>query len=249
MDFVIPCHPKDIETVAMSVECLKSMSVCDEVYVISPEDMRLESTVHVDDREFDAWVDIDAIRRRWLSEHAPMAYRSNWLYQQFLKLYCPEVIKGLSDSCVVIDADSMFVRDVQFDGSRFQYCMTRKPHKPYLRTYKRLMKRQARSRFSFISHHMVFNQAHLKDLIGHVESLHGKSFFDAVLDCIDYRQLSTFSEWDLYGNWMCDTHPEICDHRQLKWCDVPEVPSTEDLKRWSADFDMVCAHAWIRGVK
>ena len=64
---------------------------------------------------------------------------------------------------------------------------------------------------------MIFNKKKLQDMISSIEKRFDKSFVESVLGVLDYNQLSGFSEWDLYANYMLLTSPEMSQQRQLSW--------------------------------
>ena len=43
---------------------------------------------------------------------------------------------------------------------------------------------------------------------------------------------------------MLARHPELAEHRQLKWHDVRAAPNLVERARLAPDFDFVAAHAW-----
>ena len=249
-DLVYPCHPKDVDTLRIAVRNARKFTTCDNIYVISPEDLHIEGTIHISEALYSEYVTLDGIHTRWMTEDPNMAYRSSWVYQQLLKVYAPRVITNLKDNYLVFDADSIIVRNIDFNPSKFQYCKPTEYHIPYVESYERLMKEKVPTDQSFIAHHMLFNKEIVLEIIGHVESLHGCSFCDAVLSCIDYHELSSVCvEYDLYGNYVASRYPEMMEHRQLTWSEISYIPSDQQMNRLSESYDFVSAHAWMRGFK
>jgi hypothetical protein len=251
IDFVIPCHPKDIETVELGVYSIQKLSCSNNVYLISPEDLKLKGTIQILDREFDSYCSLNIIKEIWKEKNERLSYRSSWIYQQLLKLNTHKIISDLTESYVIVDADTFIISDVDFDPNIFQYCIASEYHKPYLETYEKIMKRKPNSGFSFIYHHMVFNKKFVQELIDYIEKIHNKKLFDVIVDNINYNEASTFSEWDLYANWMWDNHKDLCVNRQLKYACTNNIPTKKSLDELQikTDIDIMSAHAWIRGIE
>lgn len=250
-DIVIPCHPKDSDNLIQTIKSLRNLSKKRKIYVISPLEINLnleDQYLHIKDCLFDKYFTIDEIKKRWLTEYPSLAYRSSWIYQQLIKLFSYKVIDDLTESFIFLDSDTMILRDINFDTDKFQFSIPQENHIPYKISYKYMTGLDAEN-FSFIFHHMMFKKQYLDEIINHVESLHGKSFVDVVLDSIDYSQSSAFAEQELYGNWVYTKHREICELRQLKSTNLNFIPNDDQMKFLSRDFDLVSSHAWIRGIE
>ena len=250
-DIVIPCHPKDSQNLRQVIKSLKNLSNKGDVYIISPEviDLQIKEEYKcINDSEFDDLFTIQQIKDRWIQKDSQFAYRSSWVYQQLLKLFCHRKIENLTDSFLLLDSDTMILRDIDFDVNKFQYCIASENHIPYKVTYKNMTGFEAEN-FSFIYHHMMFNKKYLDEFIDHVETLHKSSFFDALLNCMSYDNQSPFSEWDSYGNWVYRNHNDVCKQRQLKARNLNYIPNDFQMIQMSSDFDIVSSHAWMRGVE
>ncbi len=65
--------------------------------------------------------------------------RNGWYYQQLLKLYASLVIEDMLDDYVVVDADTLFLKDISFkSGGRYMFNMGTEHHIPYFEHMKRL---------------------------------------------------------------------------------------------------------------
>jgi len=247
LDFVIPCHEKDFETLNLCVKCIKqNISNINNIYIISNTDLKIKNTIYVPEQNFNTLISLQAIKNIWETKNKQLSYRSAWLYQQFLKLLSYRVIKQLSEQFVVVDADTLFLRDISFDSNKFQYCIANEYHQPYLHPIKHLLNVSVTIEHSCICHHMVFQKSKLDKLIYEIESRFNLSFVDAVLACLNYNELSCFSEWDLYANFMLINFPELCEHRQLKWLDINYIPEQKDIEILKKKFNFVSCHAYRR---
>ncbi len=249
IDFIIPCHPKDFPSLNLSINGIKNISCYKNIFVISKEDPKIEGVTFISENKFDKFVTKDKIKNIWEEKNKTLTHRSKWIYQQFLKLLSFKVIENLSDSFVIVDSDTIFLKDIEFDSNIFYYCKAEEYHIPYLNPIRILLKINETIGFSTISHHMIFNKEKLSMMIDQIENSFGKTFVDIVLDIIDYNEGSCFSEWDLYSNYMLLTHKEMCQQRQLKWQNIPYVPNDFDLKCLKKPFDFVSCHAYYRGIE
>jgi|TARA_R100000482_G_C5094117_1_gene132329 hypothetical protein len=250
-DIVIPCHPKDSDNLRQTIKSLKNLSNKGDIYVISPEPINLniaDEYHHVSDSVFDDMFTIDEIKERWAKENTQFSYRASWIYQQLLKLFCYKKIEHLTESFMFLDSDTMILRDIDFDTDKFQYSIPQENHMSYKKTYNKMTGLEAEN-FSFICHHMMFKKEYLDELVSHVENLHGDSFFNVMLNSMEYDNQSPFAEQEMYGNWVYAKHNEICEYRELKTKDVGFIPSDFQLIAMASDFDMVSSHAWLRGIE
>jgi hypothetical protein len=231
-DIVIPCHPKDKENLVQTVKSLRNLSNKRKIYIISPDKIDLGVTDeyhYISDSSFDTYFTVHEIKKRWLTECPKFSYRSSWIYQQLIKLFCYKVIEDLTESFIFLDSDTMILRDINFDTNKFQFSIPQENHIGYKKSYKCMTGLDAEN-FSFIYHHMVFKKEYLDEMVNYIEKLHGKKFFEVLLDSIDYTDPSAFAEQELYGNWVYAKHREICEHRQLKSSDINYIPSDEQMK-------------------
>ena len=249
IDFVFPCHPKDFSSLRLTIEGVKkNISNYNNLFVISEEDPNIDGVIHFPEEKFSNLITKEEIRTIWEKKNKGLSNRAPWIYQQFLKLFSGSVIPNITESYVVVDSDTIFLKDVEFDDSKFYYCRAREYHIPYLNPIKKLLGIEETIGFSTICHHMIFNKKKLQDMISSIEKRFDKSFVESVLGVLDYNQLSGFSEWDLYANYMLLTSPEMCQQRQLSWADIRIIPNQEQMKELKTCFDFVSCHAYLRGV-
>lgn len=251
IDFVIPCHPKDFPSLKLSIDGIKNnIEAVNKIYVVSKEDPKIENAIHISEEKYIPYVKKERIEEIWSIRNPRLLYRSKWVYQQFLKLLSAKVIPELTESYVVVDSDTIFLRDVVFDLKKFYYCKAEEYHKPYLIPIKLLLGVEETIGFSAISHHMIFSKSKLNELIDYVEKkFGGESFFESVLSILDYDEASCISEWDLYANYMLLNYPELCENRQLSWKDISFIPTKKDLEVFKNDYDFVSCHAYRRGIE
>jgi len=251
IDFVVPCHPKDFPSLKVCVNGIKeNISVANRIFVVSNDNPNIDGVIHVPEQNYLPYVQREQIAAKFEKHNQSLLYRTKWIYQQFIKLFSAKVIPELTDSYVMVDSDTIFLRDVSFDPEKFYYCRAEEYHKPYIEPIKKLFGIEQTIGFSTISHHMIFNKQKLNRMISMVEKrFNSESFFECVLSILDYNEASCMSEWDLYSNYMLLNYPEMCQQRQLVWEDISFIPVKSHLDEFKENFDFVSCHAYRRGIE
>ena len=197
--------------------------------------------------------------------------RNGWYLQQLLKLYAGQIIPGIISNYLVIDADVFFLKPTSFfnkvkiiDSSGFneinQYVFTAgyEYHKPYFDHMKRLHPTfcKMKANCSGISHHMMFSNVFLKEMMQMVEEHHhAKSakknkpfwqiFIDSIKEHLNHDPIyidSGASEYELYFNYMLQYHPDLVGVRRLKWMNVHyHYDPNENVFN---DFDYISIASW-----
>jgi len=166
-----------------------------------------------------------------VARHFSCHNKCGWYLQQLLKMYAGRVIPGLLDY-LVVDADVVWFKELTMiagrgdDGrpSRFYYDTAAQHVAPYFQQINRLTGGQVHRvdrALSGVSHHMVFKLDVLEELLKHVEKLHDKPFWKAVLDTVDPKAGSGFSEYELYFNFALLYHTETAEVRHLTFANGP----------------------------
>jgi hypothetical protein len=250
IDFVIPCHPKDFPSLKLSVMgILKNISSCNRLFVVSKENPNLDNVIHIPEDNYFSYITIGRIEQIWKTKNPSLTYRSKWIYQQLLKLLTVKVIENLTESFVLVDADTIFLRDVLFDNNKFNYSKVEDYHKPYHNPTCNLLNIKNTIGFSTIAHHCIFHKEKITKMIDEIENRFNKTFVDIILDIIDYDEASCLSEWDLYANYMILNFPEMCQQRQLFWEDISFIPVKSHLDEFKEHYDFVSCHAYRRGIE
>jgi hypothetical protein len=251
IDFVIPCHPKDFPSLKICVTSIKeNISIVNRIFVISNDNPNIDGVIHFPEQNYTTFIDREKIAEKFRQYCPNLLYRTKWIYQQFIKLFSAKVISELTDSYVIVDSDTIFLKDIFFDPDKFYYCKAEEYHKPYLEPIKKLFDIEETIGFSTICHHMIFHKKTLNEMMENVkEKFKSDSFFDTVLSILDYTESSCMSEWDLYANYMLLNYPEMCQQRQLIWEDISFIPVKSHLDEFKEQFDFVSCHAYKRGIE
>lgn len=248
IDCLILSHQKDFDSLLLCIDGIKKNILnLNNIFVVSNVDPNINDVIYISEDRYKQFVNFEKIVNKFESCNLNYSYRSGWIYQQFLKLLSAKAIPELTNSYVVVDSDTIFLRPVTFDAEKFYYCKAFEYHIPYLSTIKKILGIEETIGFSTICHHMIFNRKILNEMIDYVETrFNSNSFFDCLLDLIDYNELSSLSEWDLYSNYTLINHPELCEQRQLKWIDIDYLPEQNDLNNLKENLDFISCHSYLR---
>jgi hypothetical protein len=248
IDFLIPTHKKDFKTLEICVKSIKeNISNLGKIFIVSSEDPNIPGIIYVSESKFDQYINFKKIESNFNYWNSDFSYRSGWIYQQLIKLLSGIVIPELTESYVVVDSDTIFLRDVHFDSQYFYYSKVDEYHLPYVEFTKKILGLNDTIGFSTICHHMVFQKKYLSEMIDDVKRrFYSESFSDCVLNLIDYNELSSMSEWDLYSNYMITKHPGLCKQRQLSWENLSVLPTSCDLNILKNNYDFISCHFYLR---
>ncbi len=148
--------------------------------------------------------------------------RNGWYLQQLLKLYASLVIEEMLDDYVVVDADTLFLKDISFkSGARYMFNMGDEHHIPYFEHMKRMHPSfEKMVKFSGISHHMIFNRMIVSEMMMLVERHHNFTpFWEVFLSEVvpEQRPFSGASEYEMYFNYMLKNHKDKVIPRKIKF--------------------------------
>ena len=148
--------------------------------------------------------------------------RNGWYLQQLLKLYASLVIEDMLDDYLVVDADTLFLKDISFKSSgKYLFNMGDEYHIPYFEHMKRLHPSfEKMVKLSGISHHMIFNRMILSEMMMLVERHHNFTpFWEVFLREVvpEQRHGSGASEYEMYFNYMLKNHKDKIIPRKLRF--------------------------------
>lgn len=148
--------------------------------------------------------------------------RNAWYFQQLLKLYASLVIEEILDDYVVVDADTLFLKDISFkSGERYMVNMGDEHHIPYFEHMKRLHPSfEKMVKLSGITHHMIFNRTIVIEMMNLVERHHNSTpFWEVFLKEVvpEQRHGSGASEYEMYFNYMLKNHKDKIIPRKIKF--------------------------------
>ena len=148
--------------------------------------------------------------------------RNKWYVQQLIKLYAFTKIPKLTDDYLVVDADTIFCKPIEFINEEGKYYFQTGKISQDLISYFHHMNAMHPSLkstgYNFIHHQMIFNKHRLQELFRLVEDYHDKKpFWRVFLENIKHYYYNGASEYQIYATFMYIHHPDKVLLRNLKY--------------------------------
>jgi hypothetical protein len=143
-----------------------------------------------------------------------------WYFQQLLKFQFafqqPE-----DDHYLIWDADTVPLRPLQFFDAQGRMLLTKAQeyHEPYFLTYEKILGRPAPREFSFIAQHMLIKKSVLRGMLGEIERhcAGDENWAWKIMRNLAGEGSNRFSEYETYGHYLKEKHPELVQFRELPW--------------------------------
>jgi hypothetical protein len=211
---VIPATAQHKPVVALSIKRLQQQLPSARFLVVCPDPARYADMV-----SDDIAVEPD-------SAYAPVSkpqlsglltpekrHQAGWYFQQLLKYAI--VVKSGARQVLVLDADTVMLRDARYEPGTF--FTSRERNDGYFIHYQRLLGLSPRLKASAITNGMWFESEALSMMLGAIERQHGGIAWWRTIISIANGIPSTgaFSEYETYANWYAATfgsHREIPIH-------------------------------------
>jgi hypothetical protein len=175
--------------------------------------------------------------------------RNGWYLQQLLKLYASFVLEEMLDDYVVIDADTLFLREISFKSDdKYMFNMGDEYHIPYFEHMKRMHPSfEKMIRFSGISHHMIFNRKIVSEMMALVERHHNAPFWEVFLKEVvpEQRHGSGASEYEMYFNYMIKNHRDKVIPRKIRFENTGSPVEYVLANMVNTDIYYASLHGWI----
>lgn len=138
--------------------------------------------------------------------------QSRWYLQQFIKL---EILNQLGTDKIAVlwDGDTVPLQPISFvsEDGLLNYFTGSENHTPYFETIHKLLGIDKQVPHSFISQSFPIKTQWFQELKQSIESRSGKSWFEAILEAINFTHSNAFSEYETLGSFIAHKHcEEIC---------------------------------------
>ena len=227
-DIVIPLGPNDINFINKVVEeCIKNINFRN-IYIVSKKDPGVG-----------IWISENLFPFK-LEEINFREDRRGWYFQQLIKLYAGNIIEGILDNYLVIDADTIFLRPVTFIDSSgvFLFNTGTEYHQAYFTHMNKIHPSMKKTHpCSGICHHMMFNKQLLNEMFNFLSP--NEPFWVTFMKHVDQTQHSGASEYEIYFTYLNLYHKESIKIRNLEWKNVSKFEYYPNL-------DYVSVHWYMR---
>jgi glycosyltransferase involved in cell wall biosynthesis len=248
LDVVIPAIDKDARTLPLAVRGLRENLAhrIGDIFVLGPVESGIRALA----------VDLGC---RFVDERALLPFgkeqiaynvkghdRAGWLYQQLLKLAADAVAS--SSEYLLLDADTVLTKKQAFMvGDRHVLLHSDEFHKPYFDVASELLGMPPQTLLSCVAHNMLISVSRLKALREHLERRHGRPWHAAILDAVDYSQVSGFSEYELYGQWCLACYPDATEREYFFNLAIPRTDTSYETlhRKYGAYCRSVSIHSYL----
>jgi glycosyltransferase involved in cell wall biosynthesis len=245
MEVMIPCAEKDISKLAIVIKGIRdnlkhpisrivvvgSESTRQEISIVQPE------VVFIDEREV-----LSDIPNRVLIDGTD---RSRWIYQQFLKL--EYVSNSESLKVLVLDADTVLTTPQKYEveGKDLILCND-EWHEPYHRM-NRALGMGVNHKLSGVCHSALMDVSICKTMLMQLTQESNKPWRNRILDTLNKSPLLSFSEYQIYKDFMLLNHPdniviEYASNKSVSWSKSDF--SEQKLLGMNGLFRSVSFHSW-----
>jgi glycosyltransferase involved in cell wall biosynthesis len=171
--------------------------------------------------------------------------RSRWMYQQFLKL--EYVSNSESSKVLILDADTVFTtpQKYEIDGKDLILCID-EWHEPY-HQMNMVLGMGVNHKLSAVCHSALMDVSVCKNMLKQLAQESDKSWRDCVLDALGKNPRLSFSEYQIYKDFMVLNHPddfviEYASNKSVSWnsSDLSELALIET----KGLFRSISFHSW-----
>ncbi|MDU0808903.1 DUF6492 family protein [Aquirufa regiilacus] len=180
-----------------------------------------KSIVLIDENKLIDGLNMSVIKEA-LNNHCHNDKAYGWYFQQLLKLAFSQ--SQYAKKCYLIwDSDTVALNPLTFiDGDKYNILPKSENHKPYFETIERLLKLPIIATHSFISEHMIIDTEIMKSMLLNIEQSSfykyssNEKWFEKCIYATDPEVIQGFSEFETYGNFCLNFHPNIMKFRWLR---------------------------------
>lgn len=204
IDVVIPVIEKDLKILPL---CLEGIRQCVNnpimaIYVVAPLNGAIQAfcaeqgLVFIDERSVLGYSSSDI---HYLVNGD--TDRSGWIFQQLLKL---SGTIGEADEFLVMDSDHVLLCPHTFIevGGKYVFYQSKEFHPPYYENAFKLIGQENVSPLSYVAHKMIFSRKELANLKEEIEKRNQLKWDQAIIRSLNPNELSSFSEYEIYGNYL-----------------------------------------------
>jgi hypothetical protein len=143
--------------------------------------------------------------------------RLGWYLQQLIKM---AVLKEFSNDEILLiwDSDTVPLKKISFlkKGLIGHYKGT-EHHEAYFNCIGKLIGLPRKVSYSFVAQCLAIKGKWSSDFFADIERRHGKPWHEAIIDCIDFNEMSGFSEYETLGTFIQHHYPSEITILKNKW--------------------------------
>ena len=253
---VIMMAKKNMDLLELVAAYIRRNLLCKAIVVIGKNDLREKCEEYgcefIDEDKLYDTLSYANVQRMLLNRDVFAKSYTGWYFQQFLKMAYSTVCED--EYYLVWDADLIPLKKLGFfdeDGRPFFDVKTE--YLPsYFCTLSKLFDGRIKKHndYSYISEHMIIKTEYMRGLILELENnskLSGNLFYERIINTIRMIDIPSngFSEYETYGNYVAQKHPESYSIRRLKTLREGDIflgEYRDDIfLEWAANsYDTIC---------
>ena len=245
-DILIPASEKDFIKLRFVWESIiNNLAGFDKIYCISkakmPVNLRLPSVNYFTDSDI---INFDFKFTGVIKGH------EGWYIQQYIKLFQ----QVTSDDYLEVDADVFFNKKVNIiENGKPCFLFGRDQHHiPYFNLMEKLFDIERVCPHSFINETMFFKRSIIKHFLDSFK-VDARGFFEMIISEVNrVNQMSGFSEYEFYGNYVTKYFKDYYNYKNLKtylggkygqWTENEVRQYVNGFK--GSDYDLISMHSWM----
>lgn len=211
LNILILVVEKDLSLLANCIELLRKnvANKIEKIFVVSPNTSNIKNICE----ELNVlWVDekqLEPVSKSYIYSKYPNKSKTNWLYQQFLKLNVDKLIN--EGYCLITDVDTFLIQKQYFLKQTQMVLKTSDEyHILYASAVKKLLRTSKLLNRSFIAHHQLIALEILTELKYTILSnfVDQNNVWDCILNVVNEND-GWFSEYELYGNYAYNKYRDL----------------------------------------
>jgi hypothetical protein len=211
IDIFIPVIEKDLNVLPHVIQGIKThlKHPLKNIYIVAPNVDAIKNSAIQADCIFVDETTVCTITKKEINFLVNGYDRSGWIYQQLLKFNFDKI--GSCEHYLVVDADTVFIRDICFEGGgKLYFDFSDEYHQPYFSAFEMLTGLKHSVPVSYIAHYMLFKKSLLRELKDEIEKRSGKSTERTIIGLRDkIKEYSYFSEYETYANYCTQKYPKM----------------------------------------
>ena len=243
----IPVAIKDLECISQTVRAIREFllhPIVEIVICAANEDAIKIECINLDVKFVDEKT-LQPIDKSEIKYNCNGIDRSGWLYQQFLKLSSVEYCQA--SHVLVWDSDTELVKPTNFEfQGRFIIEYSEEIHQPYEDCSLKLIGKNSGYNVGFTCHKILLSKPILLEMLNEIEERHQIPWHEAVMSSLDNYEASSFSEYNLYSNYLIANHSDLVKIRH--WRNFADVKKSNRFRNVLVRrmFSSVSYHSWAQ---
>jgi len=236
-DVLIPYHEKDSSILPFCIQSIQQYAEgVKTIYVVSANDPDVEDVTWFPESRLPFTKDD-------VAKYITCSKRIGWYYQQLIKLYLYEYLPT-ANNVLILDSDVILRKPISFFTADGRICLAPNDenHLPYFTHMEKLIPGLTKlTPYSGVSHHMMTSREHIHKLLSHIERIHGRPAWIALLELVDpaHHDGSGMSEYEILFNYCLMLFPDKYILRPLI---IDNLSALSEIN--SSTADMVAIHSW-----